>query len=188
MSHAVLRDARFYELLGRIDMETADQAHEAGCVCGDVLHAAHYPRKPRGGLPRGVLPDYEKRWSYCCARDGCRRRMTPPSVRFLGRRWYLGVVVLLAGMLVHGVNGARLTGVAAHLRVPRQTLERWRAWWLGALPATPLWRGAGLVPPLAAEAMPCALLDRFGGGEAERMVSALRWLRPVTTTSPGRSG
>jgi hypothetical protein len=80
LSHALLHDARFYELLGRIDMEAADRAREAGCACGDVLHAAHYPRKPRGGLPRGKLVDYEKRWSYCCARDGCRSRSTPPLI------------------------------------------------------------------------------------------------------------
>lgn len=189
MSHPLLRDARFYEHLVRIDADTAGRAQAAGCPCGDVLHVAHFPRKPRGGRHwRELGADYATRWSYCCARDGCRKRTTPPSVRFLGRRWYLGVVVLLAGVLVHGVTGYRVKGIAAHLRIPRRTLERWRVWWVKALPTTPLWRGAGLMPPLVAAAMPCALLDRFGGDEDQRLVAALRWLRPITTTSSGRSG
>jgi len=29
------------------------------------------------------------RFSFCCARDGCRTRKTPPSFRFLGRKVYL---------------------------------------------------------------------------------------------------
>ena len=30
---------------------------------------------------------------YCCAEEDCRRRRTPESVRFLGRRVYAGLVV-----------------------------------------------------------------------------------------------
>ena len=59
-----------------------------------MLHSARYPRKPRGGLD-DLGPDYATRLSFCCAVDGCRRRTTPPSVRYLGRRVYLGAVVVL---------------------------------------------------------------------------------------------
>jgi hypothetical protein len=40
--------------------------------------------------------------SLCCSRDGCRRRMTPPSVRFLGRRVYLGAVLVLVSAMQQG--------------------------------------------------------------------------------------
>ena len=102
-----LADARLYEMLAHIDADLAETARKAGCrVCGDVLHSARFPRKPRGGP--AVLPaDYDRRHSFCCAADGCRKRRTPPSVRFLGRKVYLGAVVVVAAALHHGVTGAR---------------------------------------------------------------------------------
>jgi hypothetical protein len=192
LSHPLLRDARFYAHLARVDADMAERVREGGCPragCGGVLHLARFKRKPRAaGLPwRELGEEYETRWSYCCAVDGCRRRVTPVSVRFLGRRWYLGVVVLLANALTHGLGYGRGKGLCAALGVCWRTLERWRRWWRETLPTTALWRGAGLVPPLAPEAMPCALLERFAGDEENRVLRALRWLRPVTTASPGRS-
>ena len=53
----------------------------------------------------GDLPDeYRYRFSFCCDRDGCRKRVTPPSVRFLGRRVYLGAVVILIGRHAAGTR------------------------------------------------------------------------------------
>ena len=79
----LLGDATLYEILQRVDEDLAAQARVAGCTCGGRLHSAVYPRKPRGG-PAGLGTGYETRLSYCCAAEGCRRRTTPPSVRFLG--------------------------------------------------------------------------------------------------------
>ena len=70
------------------------------------LHRACYPRKPRGvGGARDAT--YEHRLSFCCATDGCRRRITPPSVRFLGRKVYLGVIVIVVSALEQGLSAAR---------------------------------------------------------------------------------
>jgi hypothetical protein len=79
------------------DPSVCDPVRAAGCpYCGAALHAGDYPRKPRG-VPRSLLgPAYERRLSLCCSREGCRRRVTPPSVRFFGRRVYLGALVVLA--------------------------------------------------------------------------------------------
>ena len=94
MCHAFLTDTNFYQLLFRIDQSIAEEVRERGCECGGVLHAAPYPRKPRG--VRSALDDsYQSRLSFCCSQDGCRRRHTPASVRFLGRKVYLGVIVVL---------------------------------------------------------------------------------------------
>jgi hypothetical protein len=61
------------------------QVQAGGCTCGGVRHSARYPRKPRA--LQGMLDErYQNRLSFCCAREGCRRRSTPPSVRFLGRK------------------------------------------------------------------------------------------------------
>jgi hypothetical protein len=95
MCHAFLNDSNFYHLLFQIDQSIAVEEQKAGCSCGGVLHSANYPRKPRGVF--SALDDsYAWRLSFCCAEDGCRRCRTPPSVRFLGRKVYLSVIVVLA--------------------------------------------------------------------------------------------
>ena len=86
MYQTLLRDASFFELLLRFDDDLAAAVRQAGCgVCGGVLHSARYRRKPRGG-PAGLGAEHALRQSFCCAAEGCRRRATPPSLRFLGRK------------------------------------------------------------------------------------------------------
>ena len=75
MWHALLRDSKFFDLLYTLDQDLADQTRSQGCPCGGRLDQAHYPRKPRGG-PANLSPDRERRFSFCCARDGCRSRAT----------------------------------------------------------------------------------------------------------------
>ena len=89
MCHAFLNDARFYRFLFDIDQDIARQVQAGGCSCGGVLHSACYPRKPRG-IRSNWDESYNTRLSFCCAEEDCRRRSTPPSVRFLGRKVYLG--------------------------------------------------------------------------------------------------
>ena len=115
--HAFLTDTSFYQLLTRIDESIAEEVRARGCDCGGVLHSARYPRKPRG--VRSALDEsYDSRLSFCCARDGCRRRSTPPSVRFLGRKVYLGVIVVLLTVLHHGLTEARCRRLREALDVP----------------------------------------------------------------------
>ena len=47
------------------------------------------------GGPDHLPEEYRYRFNICCDRACCRKRMTPPSVRFLGRKVYLGAVVIL---------------------------------------------------------------------------------------------
>lgn len=96
MSHFLLQDPRFFELLLRIDQELAQRSHAAGCACGGVLHCGNYPRKPRGCLIE-VRFKFETRFSFCC--NLCRKRTTSVSVRFLGRRVYLALAVVLGKRL-----------------------------------------------------------------------------------------
>ena len=108
MCHDFLSDATFWQNLSRLDQLAAEQVREQGCAhCGARLHSACYPRKPRG-VSRSVLGEqYECRLSYCCAREGCRKRCTPPSVRFLGRKVYLGVVITLICAFEQGLTPRR---------------------------------------------------------------------------------
>lgn len=179
-----LSDARMYVLLGRIDADLAETTREAGClVCEGRLDRADYPRKPRGG-PASLGAGYDKRHSFCCDEDCCRKRATPPSVRFLGRRVYLGAVVVLATALQHGATPARLARLRATLGVSARTLARWRIWWRETFVATRFWRTARawLDAPVAEEMLPASLLERFGGDAATSVIHLLRFLGPLTVT------
>ena len=69
----ILEDSRLYVLLLKIDGDLAEGERVAGCACGGALHRANYPRKPRA-VARGTLPEgYDRRHSFCCAEDGCRK-------------------------------------------------------------------------------------------------------------------
>ena len=89
MYQNLLDRSTLYPILRNLDEKLAAEARERGCPCGGQLHRACYPRKPRGA-PREVEEDkaYRQRLSFCCAKEGCRRRTTPPSVLFLGRKVY----------------------------------------------------------------------------------------------------
>jgi len=76
----------FFEKLTVVDATIAARVAASACSrCGGPLHVGNYLRKPRGGLLAAAGEDFALRFSLCCGREGCRRRTTPPSVRFLGR-------------------------------------------------------------------------------------------------------
>jgi hypothetical protein len=103
----LLVDKRFFGLLLRLDEDLATQARAAGCVvCGRRVHTGNFRRQARG-VPRGLEAHYEWRFSFCCADRECRKRLTPRSMRFLGRKIYLGAVVVLGrGAALRGDAGA----------------------------------------------------------------------------------
>lgn len=181
MSQKLLRDARLHRTLRRIDDDLAAETRVRGCHCGGRLHSARYRRKPRGGPDEGLV----WRDSFCCERHGCRQRSTPPSVRFLGRRVYLGAVVVLVSALAEGLTRRRLGRLQELLGVSRRTVERWRRWWTDTFPTTRLWRAtrSRLSPPVANAALPAGLLERFSGEESTRLIAALRLLSPLGASS-----
>ena len=99
MWHANTVDDKFFEQLEEEDARMAARVRLAGCPhCEGRLDRADYPRKPRGGDLAAGGERLDRRIGLCCAREGCRRRATPPSVVFLGRRVYLGIAVLKASL------------------------------------------------------------------------------------------
>ena len=185
MCHAFLIDSRFYRFLFNIDQDIARQVQAGGCLCGGVLHSARYPRKPRG--IRGVLDEsYRTRLSFCCATRGCRRRCTPASVRFLGRKVYLGVIVILISALEHGLTPKRRRGLIEALDIWPQTLSRWRQWWRESFPSSHCWQAerGQFIPPVDCSQLPGALLGRLTGDYLQqRLCQFLRLLIPMTTSS-----
>src|SRR5688500_8109613 len=97
-------DRKFFARLVEMDAEIAGAVAAARCPhCEGPLHKGNYQRKPRGGLISEAGEAFTLRYSLCCGRRGCRKRSLPPSVRFLGRRVYLEVVVVLAVAFVQAV-------------------------------------------------------------------------------------
>lgn len=180
MYRALLADARFHELLLAFDRDLAAAARAAGCArCGGVLHSARFRRKPRGG-PVGLGEVYDQRLSFCCALDLCRKRTTPPSFRFLGRKVYLGAVVVLVCAMRQGAAAARQ--LSELFGVSRRTITRWREWWRSAFVASPFWRAvaAAFMPPVDHDRLPASLIERFTGSGGERLVALLRFIAPIT--------
>jgi hypothetical protein len=145
------------------------------------MHAAPFMRKPRGRLI--VLDqEHDRRFSFCCAVDGCRSRKTPASLRFLGRKVYLAVVVVLVGLMQGQATAAQLDRFTTLLGVKRRTVGRWREWWLSAFAASGFWKAACalIMPPVEVCALPASLSRRFAGDAEDRLVALLRFLEPIT--------
>ncbi len=185
MCQKLLGDARLYALLLKYDENLAADARAKGCLeCGGRLDSARYPRKPRGSTTR--LPDeYYSRLSFCCAVEGCRHRCTPPSLRFLGRRVYLGAVVVLAAAMQQGATPVRARRLKELIGVSPRTLARWREWWASAFLESAFWKEAKarFSPPVDEAGFPASLLGRFAANERERLVALLRFLAPVSTSA-----
>jgi hypothetical protein len=107
--------------------------------------------------------------------------VTAESVRFLGRRVYLSLAVVLQSGRRAGPT-AKLTQVAGVLDVPPRTVLRWRAWWAQTFPSTSLWQAhcARFMPPVAPASLPAGLLERFAGTAAQSMQRLLVFLSPLS--------
>jgi hypothetical protein len=194
MCHEILSDARFGALLLKVDRDLAQKTQEARCLsCGDRLDVANYPRKPRG-MPRSAELDFALRLSFCCAKDGCRRRATPPSVRFLGPKIYLGVIVVFITALRQGLRPPSVRKLRVTLGVDRRTLQRWQRWWREIFSRGDFWARtrAQLYPECTEGAvLPRAIVDAYAIDDAcfdasedepnedNALVRCLRFLAPA---------
>jgi hypothetical protein len=178
-------DDKLWRDLDAEDARVALKVKAAGCrYCGGRLDVASYPRKPRGC---GLGDWLEKRRSFSCAREGCRRRATPPSLVFLGRRVYVAVVVLVESLRAALTEAATPT-LPPHTSPPPRTTRRWLDWFRTSLPRTALFTAATgrFWPPLSPAALPQALMTSFerpGRSASEVVISVLRFLSPLSTTS-----
>lgn len=185
MYHSLPCGASFWAFLFSIDQDLAESARQKKCPCGGCLHRADYPRKPRGG--GDDLPEqYVCRLSFCCAREGCRKRVTPPSVRFLGRKVYLGVVVILVAAMRQGPSPRRVRELSRRFGADRHTIARWRQFWSEHVPQTPFWKAARgrLVPAVEVTALPRSLLDAFVRNDDDHQGwgRLLEFLLPISIT------
>lgn len=162
-------------------MDFAECTRKGHCgFCGSVLHSARYPR-----LPRGVSASNNDsyRFSFCCSREGCRRRTTPPSVRFLGRHVYLGIVVVLVTALRQGPTPRGRRILADEFDVDERTIRRWQLWWRETFPRTAAWKEmkARLNSVVVETEIPLALVEYFGAvNSRDGLARLLVFLAPLS--------
>lgn len=183
MSHKFLFNASFHLLLNRIDQEFSNKERQKGCpYCGGRLDHSDYPRSPFGILPQ-FRKSYDERLSFCCRK--CRRRHTPPSVRFFGRRWFPAPLLMLISALRLGISERRLAQVKRHLGivVSESTWKRWRRWWREQFMQSTFWKQArGLLSSTldASARMPRCVLKLFRGKIEKKICQLLKFLAPLT--------
>jgi hypothetical protein len=183
MYHDLPDVARFWSFLFAIDQDLAETVRENACPCGGRLHCANYFRKPRG-TPVQVPEAQRTRLSFCCDRDGCRKRATPPSVRFLGPKVYLGAVIIVISAMRQGPTPRRVRELSKRFGADRRTIARWQVFWREHFPQTPFWKiaRARLVPLVEIVSLPYSLLDAFllHSPPDQGWTLLLRFLSPIT--------
>lgn len=184
MSHAIPSGPEFWSFLQAIDRDLAESTRMKGCPCGGVLHRANYPRSPRG-LGSTPPSELKLRFSFCCDRDGCRKRATPPSVRFLGRKVYVSVMVILVAAMQQGPSARRTQQLAKHFGVDRRTLSRWQVFWREYFPQSPFWKvaRARLVPVFDLVDYPRSIVAAFVHSVTPitGWENLLKFLSPIST-------
>lgn len=187
MKSMMITDYSFYDQLLQIDIDLACEVRQKGCpYCGDVLHSANFPRCSKG-LPESFGKHKVVRFSFCCSADCCRRRVTPASVRFLGRKRYISWIVLILSFQSKRVQRGS-QGLQTPLRPSARTLARWRCWWQESVPGTRFWKYArGLIPSLSAASDNCGELIRtFSALESCRgMIQLMRFIMPLSCGENG---
>ena len=107
-------------------------------------------------------------------------------MRFLGRKVYLGAVVILVSAMRHGPTPRRVRELTELFGVERRTISRWRVFWNEHFPKTTFWKvaRARLVPVIEIVEFPRSLLKAFvhSGEDRAGWEKLLRFLSPITTT------
>lgn len=184
MYHHPLRNSRFWLFLFSVDEDLAETTRKDGCSCGGRRHCANYRRKPRGG-PDDLPESCSKRLSFCCERDGCRKRATPPSVRFLGPKVYFAAVVVLVTAMRQGPTPRGARKLFELFGANRRTIGRWQRFWSEIFPHTAFWKVARsrIVPVIEIIPLPRSLLDAYmqhADDERQGWERLLRFLSPIT--------
>jgi hypothetical protein len=183
MCHELPQGPELWPFLLAIDQDIAEQARQSACPrCGGRLDCANYPRRPRGASES--LPEqFSRRLSFCCDRDGCRKRVTPPSVRFLGRKVYLAAIVVLVAAMRHGPTPRRVGELSKLVGADRASVSRWQRFWRENFPQTPFWKVARgrLAPTIDVNLLPQSLLEAFAHADPYRTwENLLRFLSPIS--------
>ena len=159
----LFKDSRLFKFIQKIDKDSEANSFAQPCVhCGGKLDRAFFQRKPRG-VPGQFEEAFSVRPSFCCRTDGCRKRLTPMQLRFLSRKVYVSIIVLIAAAMAQGLAPKRLCDIQRELGVPPRTVQRWLVYWRKIFPSKSAWRyrRGNIVPPVDETGLPSTLLLRL---------------------------
>ena len=110
--------------------------------------------------------------------------MTPPSVRFLGPKVYLGAIVVLISAMRQGPTPRRIRELSTRFGADESTIIRWQTFWREHFPQTPFWKIARASFLTVGEivSLPYSLVDAFLRHHPPRegWILLLRFLSPIT--------
>ena len=103
-------------------------------------------------------------------------------MRFLGRRIYAGLLVVIT-VMIHGLKPERVRRIREALQVDSRTVKRWRQWWLDSFVRSSFWKAARarFMPLLCERTLPLSLWLSFELEERQRLLAVLQFLKPITT-------
>lgn len=137
----LLQHVSLFSVLHQIDKDFAEHYRQSGCpYCHGKLCYAPYYRKPRGG-PEDIPQEYTLRLSLCCSKEGCRRRVLPPSCLFMGRNVYWRAVILIVVTLRQGKPQRRsINKLQEMFSISRKTIVRWIHYFRKVFPKSSQWQ------------------------------------------------
>jgi hypothetical protein len=137
----ILKITEFFKILFLIDVDMAERFMLTDCPkCGARLHRGNYSRKPYG-IPENIPDEWLIRHSFCCSNRNCRRRVLPPSCRFLDRKVYWSAIILVAVTLKQGrTQGYGINKLKEKFNVSRHTLKRWITYFKEVFPVSHRWK------------------------------------------------
>ena len=176
-------------MLLSFDREIIEKAHGKPCpYCQGkdkgTLHRADYVRRVDGIDISGIADhDKNRRFSLCCSKDGCRKRHTVASARFIGRTTYSSTVVLLAMILHQGYSRRRYRQLHRLFGLNRKTIDRWVAKWRSEFIKTPFYRrmSGSFIPPPEILNIPRSILVRFEGKLLNKLLELAKYLSPISS-------
>ncbi len=163
LSEALKNESLFCELY-KIDLATAERYREMKCPhCKGPLYYANYLRKPRGE-PEGLSEEYFLQFSLCCGKEGCRRRLIPPTCRFLGKNiyWY-AVIITIVSDWQHATDSMPISRLAEKVGISRNTLKRWINLFKEIFPESHSWKKirGRVSPAIKNDTLPGSLLNFY---------------------------
>jgi hypothetical protein len=192
-TQCLLNDLAFQKLLFRYDTDIANSVHGQKCPidgCNGHLDFANYMRHPKGAkiAKEELPPDLWLRYSFCCSNRNARIRVTPPSLRFLGPKVHLAVLVVLIAAMRCGPTPTRMRVLQDEVGVDERTVRRWKRWWEEVVPTSNAWKAEAATFDCGADLkeMPLSILEAFSGSLGEKVGRLLRLLKLLTVGRLGR--
>ncbi|MCX6129487.1 MAG: hypothetical protein NTX25_10550 [Proteobacteria bacterium] len=133
----ILDDSSFFQILQSYDVDICKALQANDCShCGGKLDASHYQRKLRGIEWAELTEECSRRYSLCCRDEGCRKRSTPLSLRFAGRKVYCSLLIMLFTLLKERGDGKAQRRLQKDFGLSAMTARRWTRLFQSALAAS----------------------------------------------------